>query len=225
MKKIGSFICISFPHSCINWRWERRRLKEENSTSVVFLQRAWFVCIKPSINAPTAEENFSMVTSPLPEIMGNLLPMPLSKPATLCSQGWGAGEGAPIPHDLIMNHWPTAGRVTHGRPRIALRFAGVGSVFAWGGFCGGHVCVQTFTYSNTGQPSRCSYKCKLTARGRNRRRRYSARASQRGEQPHLLLKSSPQRRAKNSLDAVGKVSVLAEENGYRSRKDKNIKIN
>jgi len=84
--------------------------------------------------------------------------------------------------------------------------------------------VQTFTYSNTGQPSRCSYKCKLTARGRSRRRRYSARTSQRGERPHLLLKSSPQRRAKNSLNAVGKVSVLAAENGSRSQKDKNIKI-
>lgn len=84
--------------------------------------------------------------------------------------------------------------------------------------------MQTFTYSNMGQPSQCSYKCKLTAKGRSRQRRYRAPASQRGERPHLLLKSSPQRRAKNSLDAVGKVSVLAAENSSRSRKDKNIKI-
>lgn len=84
--------------------------------------------------------------------------------------------------------------------------------------------MQTFTYSNTGQLSQCSYKCKLTVKGRSRRRRYSARTSQCGERPHLLLKSSPQRRAKNSLDAIGKVSVLAAENGSRSRKDKNIKI-
>lgn len=127
------------------------------------------------------------------------------------------------PPPLMTKTWARAA-VPHRGPRVGRRFAGAWSAFAWGGFHGGHVCVQTFTYSNTGRPSRCSYECKLAAKGLSCRRGCSAAVSHRGERPHLLLKAAPQRRAKNSLDAVGKVSVLAAENGSRSRKDKNIKI-
>lgn len=104
MKKIGSFICVSFLHSYINRRWERRRLKEENSTSVVFLQRARFVCIKPSINAPTAEENFSVVTSPLPN-HGQSAPNAFEQTCHALQPGVGGGGGG-SPHPSWLNHEP-----------------------------------------------------------------------------------------------------------------------
>jgi len=94
-KKIGSFICVLFLHSWSKRGWALRRLKEGNRASVAFLQRGRLACIKPSTNAPTAEQNFVAVTCPPPEITGDLRPVPLSKPATLPGQGAGEGKGPP----------------------------------------------------------------------------------------------------------------------------------
>lgn len=145
---------------------------------MVFLQNTTFACIKPSTNTPTAELNFLAVMCPSSEIAGNLFSSAFEQ---TCHALWSGGrwEGRD-PHPSWLKHAPLPNRRQSYPPETPGNTA-LGSAFAWGGFRGGHVCVQTSTYSNTGQPSRCSYKCKLTARGRNRRRRHRAPASQRGK--------------------------------------------
>lgn len=155
-----------------------QELKEEDGVSMVFLQSTRFACTKPSTNTPIAESNFLAVMCFSSEITGNLLSSAFEQTCHApCSGGRKEGR-APHPswlkHAPVPNHWQSYPLETAGN-------AALGSAFAWGGFCGGHVCVQSCTYSSTGQPSRCSYKCKLTAKGRNRRRRHGAPASQRGK--------------------------------------------
>lgn len=192
-KKIGSVIYILFLHSWSKWKWELRGLKRGYKASAVLLQRAKFACIKPLTSVPTDEQKFAVVMCPLPKSWPSAFEQS-------CCAPWPAGrEGTPVPHDYNTSHCQMAGRVTHQRLCVMLHFASTGSAFAWGGFYGGHVCVQTSTYSNMGWPSWCSHECKLTVKGKSRRRCYSAQASQRDEQPHLLLKSVPQRRAKNFI--------------------------
>lgn len=155
-----------------------QELKEGDGASMVFLCSTRFACIKPSTNPPTADPNFLAVMCPSSEITGNLLSRAFEQ---TCHAPWSGGrwEGRdPRPswlkHAPVPKHWQSSPLETPGNTAS-------GSAFAWGGFWGGHVCVQTSTYSDTGQPSRCSYKCKLTAKGRTRRRRHRAAASQPGK--------------------------------------------